>query len=143
MGADVRGIFGFQKSLYSCNSKEYTKSQTLIRDSFEKHILETLTDLEIHGLHQPRIPNTSSVLFKGCEAAMLLMALDIHGYDVSAGSACSSGSVKFSPVIKAMGYSEEDAAATLRFSFGDLSDISQVKPLVETLQQVVSLQRQL
>ena len=68
------------------------------------------------------------------------MALDIRSYDVSAGAACSSGSVKFSPVVKAMGFSEEEASSTLRFSFGMNNTQEQIEVLVPVLKDVYELQ---
>ena len=64
------------------------------------------------------LPNTVNVSFIGCRADLLLMALDLAGVACSTGSACSSGSLLPSPVLKAMGVSEEVLTSAMRFSFG-------------------------
>jgi cysteine desulfurase len=72
----------------------------------------------VNGAGAPRLPGTSSITFEGCDAEALLMALDLEGVCASAGSACHSGSTKPSGVLLALGLSELDARATLRFSLG-------------------------
>jgi cysteine desulfurase len=64
------------------------------------------------------LPTTLNVSFPGCRADLLLMALDLAGVACSTGSACSSGSLLPSPVLRAMGAPDEVLRSAMRFSFG-------------------------
>ena len=75
----------------------------------------TLPDLE----HTDRLPGIVSILVDGCESEELILQLDVRGFCVSAGSACSSGSTDASHVLTAMGIPRERAAGSLRISFDD------------------------
>ena len=88
-----------------------------VRDAFERRMTELLGAV-VNGGGAARAPNTSNLWMPGREAEELLMALDLAGFSVSAGSACHAGAVEPSPVLQAMGLSEERVAGSLRFSFG-------------------------
>lgn len=75
----------------------------------------TLPDL----VHTDRLPGIVSILVDGCESEELILQLDVRGFCVSAGSACSSGSTDASHVLTAMGIPRERAAGSLRISFDD------------------------
>jgi cysteine desulfurase len=70
------------------------------------------------GNEKVRIPNTSCLLTPGWKGETQVMAMDLAGFAVSAGSACSSGKVKASRVLLAMGYGQDDAASAIRVSLG-------------------------
>jgi cysteine desulfurase len=70
------------------------------------------------GNDKARIPNTSCLLTPGWKGETQVMAMDLAGFAVSAGSACSSGKVKASRVLLAMGYGQDDAASAIRVSLG-------------------------
>ena len=72
----------------------------------------------IFGDDAPRLPNTSNFALPGVAAETAVMALDLDGVMVSSGSACSSGKVRPSHVLRAMGVSEAMASCALRVSFG-------------------------
>lgn len=78
----------------------------------------SLAGARVLGADAPRLPNTLNVAMPGVPAQTQIMALDLAGVAISAGSACSSGKVKFSPVLHAMGVDERDAGSALRISFG-------------------------
>lgn len=88
----------------------------LLRDRFEDVLRASIAFLHINAHHVPRLPQTSSVVFRGIPAANLMA--DLRMLAVSAGSACSSGTGKPSHVLTALGLSREDALSTLRFSLG-------------------------
>jgi cysteine desulfurase len=111
-----------------------------LRDEFESEVLSALDDVEINGAREPRLPNTSNLLFRGISAQALLIALDMRGLAVSTGSACSSGSIEPSPVLLAMGRTREEAKSSIRFSFGRYNTASDVHTLAEA---VVACVRQL
>lgn len=70
------------------------------------------------GKGAPRLPNTSCFITPGWKGETQVMQMDLAGFAISAGSACSSGKVKASRVLKAMGYSELEAASAVRVSLG-------------------------
>ncbi len=74
--------------------------------------------VRIHGESAPRLPNTVNVAFPGVSGETLVIALDLAGFAVSTGSACASGAVTPSHVIRAMGYGDEDARGAVRISLG-------------------------
>jgi cysteine desulfurase len=79
-------------------------------------VLEKIPDVFVNGHRQQRTPNTSSLAFVGVEAEALLLLLDQHNVSASAGSACTTGAVEISHVLKAMGIPPDRAVGTLRFS---------------------------
>jgi cysteine desulfurase len=87
-----------------------------IRDAFETEITSRNRGIEVIGAGQPRLPNTSCLLFRGRNGEALHAALDLAGFAVSTGSACHSGAVKPSHAIMTLGYSSDDARSVLRFS---------------------------
>ena len=89
-----------------------------MRDRLETTILATVAGTAINGDRDRRVPNTSNISFEGIEAESLLIALDLEGVAVSTGSACSSGSLEPSHVLKAMGLSQARGRNSLRFSLG-------------------------
>lgn len=89
-----------------------------LRDRFETSLISLLSDIEIIGKNTPRLPNTSNIRFSQVLSSVLVPALDLDGICVSAGSACSSGSVSPSPALLAMGLTAAEASECLRFSFG-------------------------
>lgn len=87
-------------------------------DGMEEVILAAVPDAKVLGKSAPRLPNTSSLLMPGVSAETQLMHFDLEGFAVSAGSACSSGRIETSHVVRAMGYTEEEAACVIRVSAG-------------------------
>lgn len=86
--------------------------------SLRDRVEASLEGATVVGGGAPRLPNTLNVAMPGVPSQTQLMALDLAGIAVSAGSACSSGKVKASPVLHAMGLGEADAGSALRISFG-------------------------
>lgn len=87
------------------------------RDAFETRVLELVPVARVVAASVERLPNTTNIMFPGHEAMALMARLDIAGVICSNGSACSSMKPSASPVLRAMGLSERDALACLRFSF--------------------------
>ena len=80
-----------------------------------------------------RLPNTSNICFEGIEGEALLIALDLRGFAVSSGSACSSGAVEPSHVLMEIGLTKAQAKSSLRFSLGRGNTAEQVEALVEAV----------
>jgi len=88
----------------------------------------------------PVLANTLSVSFPGCDGETLLMALDLEGISASSGSACMVGSINTSHVLMAMGVTEQNARATIRFSLGRHTREEEIDATIEALQRVLARQ---
>ena len=111
------GIVGFAAAAEKlCTSEELQKLEGL-RNRFEKTLKEKFPDMTIQGEGAPRVPNTSNLRFPGISGEILLSAFDLDGLCVSAGSACSSGSVSPSRVLLAHGLSDQQARECMRISW--------------------------
>jgi cysteine desulfurase len=89
-----------------------------LRDQIEAEILRVAPDAVIFARKAPRLPNTVCFAYPGMSAETVLMAFDLEGVSLSAGSACSSGKIEHSHVLDAMGVSRELAGAAVRVSAG-------------------------
>lgn len=88
------------------------------RDKLENDLKEISPSLVFHGQDTKRVANTSMFSLPGASSETLLMALDLEGFAVSNGSACSSGTVRASHVLTAMGYDKDIAGSGIRISLG-------------------------
>jgi cysteine desulfurase len=104
-----------------------------LRDRLERTILARVPGTRLNGARESRMPNTSNICFEGVEGEAMVIALDLRGYAVSSGSACSSGAVEPSHVLLAMGMTPEDARSSVRFSLGPGNTLEQVDGLVEAV----------
>jgi len=107
-----------------------------LRDRLEQSILDRIPDTRVNGapvLSVPRVPNTTNIRFDGVDSDALLIALDLKGFAVSSGAACSSGAPEPSHVLLAMGLSRLEARSSVRFSLGRSNNVEQVDALVEAL----------
>lgn len=93
----------------------------LLRDNFEEKILNNVPDVLINAKDKPRTSNISSLSFKGIEGEALMLMLDTKGICVSSGSACNSGSLEPSHVLKAMGVPEDYINGTIRVSLSEFT----------------------
>ncbi len=118
-------------------------TQRGLRDLLEREVLARVPETHVNGAGQLRVPNTTSIGFSGIEAESLLIALDLEGFAVSTGSACSSGTLEPSHVLKAMGLSLHDTQNALRISVGRHSTEAEVTALVEVLPAIVGRLRAL
>lgn len=89
-----------------------------LRDRIETAMLEIAPQAVVFGKAAPRLPNTSAIATPGFSSETQVMALDLAGFAVSAGSACSSGKVAPSPGLRAMGAGEDLASSAIRISLG-------------------------
>jgi cysteine desulfurase len=114
-----------------------------LRDRLENSIIETVPGATINGNRDLRVPNTTNISFEGVEAESLLIALDLDGVSVSTGSACSSGSLEPSHVLRAMGLSSSRGQSSIRFSLGLDNNESEVDQVTRILPTLVSRLRNL
>jgi cysteine desulfurase len=108
----------------------------LLRDRFEHGLMQIAPDTIVFG--GPRLGNTSSFALAGVAAETAVIALDLDGVMVSSGAACSSGKVKPSHVLQAMGVSDDLARTALRVSFGWNSTDGDADAALASLHKLVS-----
>ncbi len=114
-----------------------------LRDRLEQGVLSRIDGAKVNCAGSPRLPNTSNIQFSGINGEPLLIALDLRGFAVSSGSACSSGAVEPSHVLTAIGLSRDEARGCLRFSLGRGHTAEQVDALVEALAESVAQLRRI
>ena len=128
-------------------AKEKLSSEALrvgaLRDRLEEGVLRTVTGTAVNGARTERVPNTTNISFDRVEAESLLIALDLEGVAVSTGSACSSGTLEPSHVLRAMGFPPHRTQNSLRFSLGVFSTQEEVDRVVEILPRLVEKLRSL
>jgi len=113
------------------------------RDQFERGVEASVADIMFNGDRARRLPHLSNISFRFIEGEGLLINLDMQGVAVSTGSACSSGSLEPSPVIRAIGRDDELARGSIRFSFGIDNRVEDVDYVLEVLPRAVENLRRL
>ena len=112
-----------------------------LRDRLEEGVLALCPEATVNGHHEDRLPNTANISFPGVRADSLLASLDLLGVAASSGAACSSGTLRHSPVLAAMGVSPEMAAGSVRFSLGRENSEKDVEYLLEILPAILERHR--
>jgi cysteine desulfurase len=135
----VPGIAGLGQAATLAAGKLEAEAARLaaLRDRLERGILERVPETAVNGAREPRVPNTTNISFEGIEAESLLIALDLEGIAVSTGSACSSGTLEPSHVLRAMGFSPHRTQNSIRISLGQGNTEQEVEHLLSTLPAVV------
>jgi cysteine desulfurase len=114
-----------------------------LRDRLENGILSAVPNTDVNGARDARVPNTSNISFERVEAESLLIALDLEGVAVSTGSACSSGTLEPSHVLRAMNLSSHRAQNSIRFSLGASNTEEQIDRVIAILPGIVKKLRSL
>jgi len=114
-----------------------------LRDRFETAVSERIPDVVFNGHRECRLTHISNISFSFIEGQGILISLDLEGIAVSTGSACSSGTLEPSPVIRALGHNDELARGSIRFSFGKGNTEEDVDYLLEVLPRAVEKLRKL
>jgi cysteine desulfurase len=113
-----------------------------LRELFLETLERQARPIVVNGPRDTGLPHIVNVSFPGCQADILLMKLDLAGVACSTGSACSSGSLLPSPVLKAMGCPPEVLHSAMRFSFSHLTTEAEARSAAErTVAAVASLRR--
>lgn len=107
-----------------------------LRDSMEARLVGAVSDVEIHGAQAERLANTSCIGLPGVTGEMQVMTLDLAGIAVSAGSACSSGKVTPSHVLRAMGQGDDAARSAIRVSLGRDTKAADIDRFVDVWTQM-------
>ena len=142
---NVGGIAGMGVAARLARHKLATDGARLaaLRDRLERGVLAAVPGTAVNGAPEPRVPNTTNISFDGIEAESLLIALDLEGFAVSTGSACSSGTLEPSHVLRAMGLPSHRTQNSIRFSLGAGNDDAQVDALIAKIPAVVGKLRTL
>lgn len=122
---------------------EMAEEVSALRNHLEKRILNEISNVSVTHAKAPRLPNTSSLILTGVDGETLLMSLDVKGFAVSTGAACSSGSPEPSPVLLAIGLKAQEAQNSLRVSLGWESTLEEVDEFVDVLKATVERLREL
>jgi cysteine desulfurase len=137
---NVPGIaaFGAAAEVAGRNLAEEAERLAMLRDRLENAVLDRISGVTVNGSRWNRTPNTSNMYFDGIDGEAMVIALDLRGFAVSTGAACSSGAV--APLARAHGHrpSADRARASMRFSLGRGNTAEQVDALVEALEGAVA-----
>jgi len=142
---NVAGIVGMgvAATLAAAKIDEEAKRISALRDRLEEGVLRAVPGTIVNGTRSPRVPNTTNISFDRIEAESLLIALDLEGVAVSTGSACSSGTLEPSHVLKAMGFPPHRTQNSIRFSLGAANTEADVDRVVAILPGIVDKLRSL
>ncbi len=142
---NVAGIVGMGVAAQQARARMADEAERLaaLRDRLEEGILKAVPGTAVNGARQPRVPNTTNISFDRIEAESLLIALDLAGFAVSTGSACSSGTLEPSHVLKAMGFPPHRTQNSIRFSLGAANTEEDVDRVVAVLPGIVEKLRSL
>jgi cysteine desulfurase len=135
--------FGEAAKLTRLELEERAAHVRRLRERFEAGVSERVPDLFFNGDRERRVPGISNISFRYIEGEGLLINLDMQGVAVSTGSACSSGSLEPSPVIRALGRDDELARGSIRFSIGKDTTDEEIAYVLEALPRAVENLRRL
>jgi cysteine desulfurase len=141
----VTGIvaFGIAAKLAREEMAQRSQHDQRLRDRFEAGLSKRVKAIVFNGDRARRLPHLSNISFRFIEGEGLLISLDLQGVAVSTGSACSSGTLEPSPVIRALGRNDELSRGAIRFSFGKDNTDEDIDYVLEVLPRVVEKLRAL
>ncbi len=142
---NVPGIVGLGKAceLAAETIEEENSKVKYLRDKLEDAILERCPDCELNGDKDNRLPNTTNISFEYIEGEAILLMLDKYGICASSGSACTSGSLEPSHVLRAMGVPFTAAHGSIRFSLSRYNTEEEVDYTIEKMPEIVNRLREL
>jgi cysteine desulfurase len=142
---NVPGIIGFGKAceLAAQGMEDENNRVKSLRDKLERAILEKCPDCMVNGDTENRLPNTSNVSFEFIEGEAILLMLDRFGICASSGSACTSGSLEPSHVLRAMGVPFTAAHGSIRFSLSRYNTEEEIDFAIEKIPGIITRLREL
>ena len=142
---NVPGIVGLGKAceLAAANLEEENSKVRYLRDKLEKALMEKCPDCRLNGDPDNRLPNTCNVSFEYIEGEAILLMLDKYGICASSGSACTSGSLEPSHVLRAMGVPFTAAHGSIRFSLSRYNTEEEMDFTIERMPAIVNQLREL
>jgi len=142
---NVSGIVGFGKAceiMQKEGAEKYDKVKEL-RDELHRRIEKNIKQVMLNGHPENRLPNTLNISFKYLEGESILLSLDLEGIAASTGSACTSGSLEPSHVLKAMGVEPMFAQGSVRFSLGVFNTKEDIAYVAEKLPPIIERLRKM
>jgi len=118
-------------------NEENTRVKAL-RDKLEKALLTSIPNVKLNGHKTHRLPNTTNVSFEYVEGEAILLLLDSHGIAASSGSACTSGSLEPSHVLRAMGIPFTFAHGSIRFSLSVYNTKKEIDTVIRVVPEVIA-----
>ncbi|WP_017655949.1 cysteine desulfurase NifS [Fortiea contorta] len=142
---NVPGIIALGKAaeLEMLHLEEATKREARLRDRLEKALLTTIPDCEVNGNPTQRLPNTTNIGFKYIEGEAILLSLNKYGICASSGSACTSGSLEPSHVLRAMGLPYTTLHGSIRFSLCRYTTDAEIDQVIAVMPEIVARLRAL
>ena len=142
---NVPGIIGLGKAceLASQHMEDENTRVKALRDKLESRILQTCPDSRVNGDDRSRLPNTTNISFEYVEGEAILLLLDRHGICASSGSACTSGSLEPSHVLRAMGVPFTAAHGSIRFSLSRYNTEEEVDFTIDKMPEIINRLREL
>lgn len=132
---NVLGILGLGTAISVCSSDDW-QTISCLRNTIEKNLLAFCPAITIFGHATARLPNTSNLTMPGVKSDTQVMDFDLQGIAVSAGAACSSGKVKTSPVLLAMGVSAKQAETAIRISLAPTTQNHEIEVFMAAWQKL-------
>ena len=140
--ASVVGL-GMAAELAKKNIGRETREVCAMRDKLEQGILNVIPSVRVNGDVEHRLPNTANISFEYIEGESILMLLDMFGICASSGSACTTGSLEPSHVLRAMGIPYTAAHGAIRFSLSRYNTMDEVDFVLEKLPPVIARLREI
>ncbi|BAY15181.1 nitrogenase cofactor synthesis protein NifS [Anabaenopsis circularis NIES-21] len=142
---NVPGIVGLGKAaeLELLHLEEATTRERQLRDRLEQTLLAKIPDCEVNGDPKNRLPNTTNIGFKYIEGEAILLLLNKYGICASSGSACTSGSLEPSHVLRAMGLPYTTLHGSIRFSLCRYTTDAEIDRVIEVMPEIVERLRAL
>ncbi len=142
---NVASIIGLGKAsqLAAAHLKEEITRVKQLRDKLENELLKSIPNALINGDHKNRLPNTSSIAFEYVEGESILLMMDEFSICASSGSACTSGSLEPSHVLRAMGVPFTAAHGSIRFSLSVYNTEEEIDFIIEKLPPIIERLREM
>jgi cysteine desulfurase len=139
---NVAGIVGFARALALAEEERgpFAARTAALRDRLEAAVTAACPNAVVNGRGGPRLPHLSSLSFTGLEAEAILIALDLAGVAASAGSACTTGSLEPSHVLRAIAADGSERPSAIRFSLGRATGPEEIERVSVLLSRIVAEQ---
>ena len=133
----IRDSLGKAAELAAAHMQEECTRVATLRDRLERGVLSGCPNARVNGNPEARLPNTTNISFEFIEGEGILLLLDQHGIAASSGSACTSGSLEPSHVLRAMGVPYTAAHGSVRFSLSRFNTLAEIDLIVEKLPPII------
>ena len=142
---NIASIIGLGKAceLAAKNIKKEVTYLSVLRDKLEKRLMELCPDVRVNGDRENRLPNTTNMSFEYVEGEAILLRSNEYGICASSGSACTSGSLEPSRVLRAMGVPFTAIHGSIRFSLSRYNTKEEIDTVIEIMPKIIKQLREL